>query len=332
MQISSILDIVDGSLLNSPSISFIYSIKTNANKVKEGDLFIARDLNDINIAITNGAFAIILDTNSAILDNEIAWIKVKDIDTCIIKLIRYKLSILNLEAYFCDKITYQLLKIYSSHFSKSIKLIPTKLENLFKNIDEIEQNDIIISLNEEILGKIYPHNKDFSKITKKLEIENLIEHSLFETSFSFNNQYFSKIKIPSLYLAQFLRIYIFLGGNIDFSKIKMFNNLKPLFIDRNLNLIEFGRSDRFIISQDTQSLFANEILYMKIKYKYAKTIFITTNYSEYLKEDEQILIKELDELKPILNKIKFNAIYLMGFNYNQVQEYLLKSEKSLTLF
>jgi hypothetical protein len=332
VQISSILDIVDGSLLNSPSISFIYSIKTNANKVKEGDLFIARDLNDINIAIANGAFAIILDTNSAILDNEIAWIKVKDIDICIIKLIRYKLSILNLEAYFCDKVTYQLLKIYSSHFSKSIKLIPIKLENLFKNIDEIEQNDIIISLNEEILGKIYPHNKDFSKIAKKLEIENLIEHSLFETSFSFNNQYFSKIKIPSLYLAQFLRINIFLGGNIDFSKLKMFNNLKPLFIDRNFNLIEFGRSDRFIISQDTQSLYANEILYMKIKYKYAKTIFITTNYSEYLKEDEQILIKELDELKPILKKIKFNAIYLMGFNYNQVQEYLLKSEKSLTLF
>ena len=38
MQISSILDIVDGELLNSPSISFIYSIKTNAKKIKEGDL------------------------------------------------------------------------------------------------------------------------------------------------------------------------------------------------------------------------------------------------------------------------------------------------------
>jgi hypothetical protein len=332
VQISSILDIVDGSLLNSPSISFIYSIKTNPNKVKEGDLFIVKDLNDIEVAIKNGAFALILDTNSAIIDNEIAWIKVKDINACIIKLIRYKLSIVNLEAYFCDKITYQLLKIYSSTFTKSIKLIPTKLENLFKNIDEIEQDDIIISLNEDILNKIYPDNKDFTKIANKLEIENLIEHSLFETSFSFNNQYFSKIKIPSLYLAQFLRIHIFLGGNMDFSKLKMFNNLKPLFIDRNFNLIEFGRSDRFIVAQDTQSLYANEILYMRKKYKYARTIFITTNYTEYLKEDEQIIIKELDELKPILKKIKFNAIYLMGFNYNQVQEYLLKSEKSLTLF
>ena len=42
MQISSIIDIVDGRLLNHPSISFIYSIKTNPRKVREGDLFIVK--------------------------------------------------------------------------------------------------------------------------------------------------------------------------------------------------------------------------------------------------------------------------------------------------
>ena len=72
MQISSILDIVDGELLNSPSISFIYSIKTNAKKVKEGDLFIAKDLNSVELAVRNGAFAIISDINFPIIDNEIA--------------------------------------------------------------------------------------------------------------------------------------------------------------------------------------------------------------------------------------------------------------------
>jgi len=66
VQISSILDIVDGSLLNSPSISFIYSIKTNSHKVKEGDLFIAKNTNEIELAIKNGAFAIIIDTNASI--------------------------------------------------------------------------------------------------------------------------------------------------------------------------------------------------------------------------------------------------------------------------
>ena len=332
MQISSILDIVDGELLNSPSISFIYSIKTNAKKVKEGDLFIAKDSNDIEIAIKHGAFAIIIEENFPITDNEIAWIKVKEINTSIVKLIRYKLSIVNLEAFFCDKVAFQLLKLYSSNFSKNIKLIPNKLENLFKNIDEIEDGNIIISSNVEILNKIYPQNRNFNELTTKLEIQNLIEHSLFETSFSYEDIYFSKLKISSLYLAQFLRVYNFFNGNIDLGKLKQFNNLKPLFVDRNLNLIEFGKSDRFILCQDIEELYEYEILYLKIKYKYAKTIFITSQYVQYLQEDEQILLDNLDELKPILKKIKFNAIYLLGFNYNQVQESLSKDENISTLF
>ena len=332
MQISSILDIVDGELLNSPSISFIYSIKTNAKKVKEGDLFIAKNLEDIELAINHGAFAIIIEENFPIIDNEIAWIKVKEIEISIIKLIRYKLSVLNLEAYFCDIVAYQLLKLYSSSFSKRIKLIPNKLENLFKNIDELEEKNIIVSSNPEILNKIYPQNKNFNEITTTLEIENLIEHSLFETSFSFKGVYFSKLKISSLYLAQFLRVYNFLDGNLDFNKLKQFNNLKPLFIDRNLNLIEFGKSDRFIICQDIKSLYEYEILYLKIKYKYAKTLFITLSYIKYLPQEEQIIINNLDELKPMLKKLKFNAVYLIGFNYNQVQEYFLRNEHQLTLF
>ena len=332
MQISSILDIVDGELLNSPSISFIYSIKTNAKKVKEGDLFIAKDLNDIELAIKNSAFAIIVEENHPIIDNEIAWIKVTSLETTVIKLIRYKLSTLNLEAYFCDTVAYQLLKIFSSNHSKKIKLIPNKLENLFKTIDEIEEKNIIISSNQNILDKIYPQNKNLNEITSTLEIENLIEHSLFETSFSFNGTYFSKLKISSLYLAQFLRVYNFLDKNMDINKLKQFNNLKPLFIDRNLNLIEFGKSDRFIISQNLKELYEYEILYLKIKYKYAKTLFITCSYIEYLKEEEQIIINSLDELKPALKKLKFNAVYLIGFNYNQVQEYFLKNENISTLF
>lgn len=332
MQISSILDIVDGKLLNSPSISFIYSIKTNTKKVKEGDLFIAKDSNDIELAIKNGAFAIIIEENFPIIDNEIAWIKVESIENTVIKLIRYKLSTINLKAYFCDKPAYQLLKIYSNYFLKDIKLIPNKLENLFKNIDEIENENTIICSNTEILNKIYPQNRNFNELTTNLEIQNLIEHSLFETSFSYNDIYFSKLKISSLYLAQFLRVYNFLNENIDLGKIKQFNNFKPLFVDKNLNLIEFGKSDKFIICQDIRDLYEYEILYLKIKYKYAKTIFLTSKYCEYLKEEEQTILTNLDELKPILRKLKFNAIYLIGFNYNQVQEYLLKNETNLTLF
>ena len=332
MQISSILDIVDGSLLNSPSISFIYSIKTNALKVKEGDLFIAKNINEIDLAIRNGAFAIIFDTNVPIIDNEIAWIKVKNIDISIIKLIRFKLAIKNIEAFYCNKIIYDLLKIYSTHFSKNIRLVPNKLENTFRFIDEIEDNDILISCNKNILDNIYPKNKDFDHINKLNGIDNLIEHSLFETSFSYENVYFSRLKISSLYITDFLKVFNFFKQNLDLTKLKSFYNFKPLFLDRNLNLVEFGKSDKFIICQNNEDLYENEISYMKKQYKYAKNIFITSSYIDYLSKDEQILMTDIEQLKPILRKLKFNGIYILGFNYNEVYEYLIKSDNIQTLF
>ena len=332
MQISSILDIVDGSLLNSPSISFIYSIKTNALKVKEGDLFIAKNINEIDLAIRNGAFAIIFDTNVPIIDNEIAWIKVKNIDISIIKLVRFKLAIKNIEAFYCNKIIYDLLKIYSTHFLKNVRLVPNKLENTFRFIDEIEDNDILISCNKNILDNIYPKNKDFDHINKLNEIDNLIEHSLFETSFSYENVYFSRLKISSLYIRDFLKVFNFFKQNLDLTKLKSFYNFKPLFLDRNLNLVEFGKSDKFIICQNNEDLYENEIYYMKKQYKYAKNIFITSSYIDYLSKDEQILMTDIEQLKPILRKLKFNGIYILGFNYNEVYEYLIKSENIQTLF
>jgi hypothetical protein len=71
---------------------------------------------------------------------------------------------------------------------------------------------------------------------------------------------------------------------------------------------------------------------MKKQYKYAKNIFITSSYVDYLSKDEQILMNDIEQLKPILRKLKFNGIYILGFNYNEVYEYLIKSENIQTLF
>jgi ferrochelatase len=112
VQITSILDIVDGRLLNHPSISFIYSIKTNPKKVKEGDLFIVKDDEDIPKAIENGAFAIIVDKEVSISDNEIAWIFVESMNDAIVKLVRYLLSNKRLNAFYCNNVSYDLFKIF----------------------------------------------------------------------------------------------------------------------------------------------------------------------------------------------------------------------------
>ncbi|NQY54367.1 MAG: peptidoglycan synthetase, partial [Campylobacteraceae bacterium] len=165
MKISSLIDIIEGELINSPSISFIYNIKTNAKKVNEGDLYIAKNPNDLALAIKNGAFAIIYDFYTPILDKEIAWIQVKSYKDALIKIFRFKLSTLDLEAYSCNTITYDLLNIYKN---KSFKFISSNLENCIKIIENIKDKDILFSCDENLLNKIYPKFSNFNNTKFKI--------------------------------------------------------------------------------------------------------------------------------------------------------------------
>ena len=329
MKINSIIDIIDGKLLNSPSISFIYSFKTDVNKVKEGDLFIANNLDDIQIAVQKGAFAIITKSIYPIIDNEIAWIKVDDINTIIIKLIRYKLANFNLKAYFCNDISYELLTVFSSN-EKKVKLISKDLGKFISTIDEIDGNSIIISKDIELLNKLYPNNTNFEK--ENFSITNLIEHSIFEVSFTYKDTYFQRIKIPSIYIEDFIRVYNFLSLNeFDDSKLKNFNFFKPIFLDKNLTIIEFGKSNKFIIVQNEPSLINKEINYLEDKFSYAKTVYITSTYIKNISV-EQIIVKDINKIKNVIENQSFNALYISGFKFEDIQQILLKKEKELSLF
>jgi len=329
VQIKAIIDIIDGKLLNSPSISFIYSFKTDINKVKEGDLFIALNLDDIQLAVQKGAFAIITDKIYPIIDNEIAWIKVNDINIIIIKILRYKLANFNLKAYLCSDVSYELLKVFSS-YEKNAKLILDNLGDFISTIDEVNENTIIFSKDIELLNKIYPNNNTFEK--EQYSVCNLVEHSIFEVSFTYKDTYFSKIKIPSIYIEDFIRVYDFFNiKEFDDSKLKNFNFFKPIFLDKSLNVVEFGRSNKFIIVQDNSSLIPKEIEYLINKFSYAKKLFISSKYNNTFKNNEFVL-KDINNLKDFIKDKNFNALYISGFTYKDVQKVLQKEENILSLF
>ena len=319
MQINSIIDIIDGKLLNSPSISFIYSFKTDVNKIKEGDLFIASNLDDIQMAVQKGAFAIITQNFYPIIDNEIAWIKVNNIQEAIIKLLRYKLATYNLKAFYCNPISFNFFKAFSS-YDKSLKFISKDFDELISSIDDINEKTILLSKDIELLDKLYPNHSAFEK--ENFNISNLIEHSIFEVSFTYKTRYFQKLKIPSLYLEEFIRVYDFLNiSDFDDSKLKNFDFFKPIFLDKNLNLIEFGKSDKFIIVQNENSLIKKEIDFLEKNFSYGKIIHLNSKD-----------IRNIDKLKEQIKKQSFNALYISGFRLEQVQQALLKEEKELTLF
>ena len=332
MKISSIVDIVDGELLNSPSISFINNISSDANKVKTSDMFIAKNIEDLKIALQNGAYAVIFEKDFEVIDNEIAFIKVKNLELALLKIVRYKLSTLKIKSYFCTDETFDMLKLYQNNHTKPIFLISKNIEKVFKFIDDIKDGDILISKNKKLLEDIYPNSKKFEKKIDQKNIKNLIKHSLFELSFSYKDIYFSKLRLSKIYLNSFLNIYDFFKGNIDISKLKLYSNFKAIFIDKDFQPIESGKSDSFIICQTNKNLIPIEITYLKNEFRYAKTIFVSKYKISFLDEKEQIIINNIEDLKNILKNLKFNCVYLIGFTNQESFEFLQNSQKLQALF
>lgn len=330
MQISSILDIIDGRLLNQPSISFIYSIKTNPKRVKEGDMFIVQNSEDIPLAIENGAFALIVDKDIDIIDNEIAWIYVTSLDDTIIKLIRFLLSTLRLTAFYCNAVSFELFSILiKPTVHTNIKIVPHDLSKFFKYIDDLEENDTLICQDQGILDHIYPVNFKFN--TKHYEIQNVIEHSIFETTFSYQDRYFSKLKLSSLYVTEFLDVYSFLNCDADLYKLKKFHNLKPIFVDKLINHTDYGRTDKFLLAQKNDDLVLKEVDYLKNKYNYAKVLYITTSDIDDNRDIDYTFINSLDELKGHLKKTSFNAVYFIGVTYDELYEQISKQQNEPSL-
>lgn len=318
MQITSLNDIIQGELLNSPAISFIYNVKTDVNKIQEGDLFFASNHEEIQQALSNGAFAIVIEENTPILDNEIAWIKVDNIQKAIIKYIRYKLSQLELEAYSCDAITFELFKLFASTptLTKKIWLFSNNLTSILNLIQDIKEHDVIFCNHPQLLHSMYPKNSEFC--TSYFNVENLIEHSLFETSFSYHQHYFMRLKISSLFIHQFLTVFEFLDFNVDLNRLKKLNYFKPIFIDKFFNACEYGKSDKFVLIQEKKELARQELEYIEQKYKYAKTIIFTKEPLE-LKNFNCIVLSAIEDIFQFLHNTSFNAIYIIGFKKQKIE-------------
>ena len=293
-------------------------------------MFIVQNDEDISLAIENGAFALVVDKEIEISDSEIAWIKVDSLKNTMVRLIRYLLSNIRLTAFYCNDASFELFKILRKPtVHTNIKIVPTNISKFFKFLDDIEENDTIICSDQKLLDDIYPVNFDFN--TKEYDINNLIEHSLFETTFSYEDKYFSKLKMSSLYIKEFLDVYSYLGFDADLNKLKKFHHLKPIFVDKLINHTDFGRSDKFLLAQDNDDLVLKEVDYIEKKYNYAKVIYLTTSDIDDNRNIDYTFINSLDELKEFLKKVSFNAVYFIGVNYDELYEQISKQKNEPSL-
>jgi hypothetical protein len=324
MKIPVLCDILEGDILNDPSISFITQIHTNILKIKEGDAYFARSIKNLKKALDQGAFAIILTQSlynkldPTDFDHEIAWIQVDDLNKSVWKYLRYFLSDKDVEIYHIDIIMSNLIQCFKNSTMEDILLLSNDWYNDFEHLYSIENKKFIYGTNLDFLQYIYPNTSTFKK--RKFTINNLTMHSLFETSFSNKSQYFEKLKLPYLYINHLLQLKENFIYELDLKRLGSLNLFKPIFINKSCDIVNNGTSNRFILCSDEKAISTLEINYLKKYYKYGKLkILDFTSLSKV-------------ELLKIITDEDYNALYIKNIDKESLYLILMHEKSDQTLF
>ena len=261
-KIDSIVRISGGVLLNSPSVDSIEDIKISSSKIKRGDLFI--DINnseeEIAEAIQNGAYCIITSSIPRINDEEIAWVSVKKLEICIIKLARFFATQKNFKFIPLLNVQYALAK--SLHVNERAKLLSNSPSIALIQILKSESQTLFFVIKNSFIECVDPTIK---QLPPKIEPTQIFEHGIFHTSFVYKERFIKEIRLSSFFVPYLCTLIEYFDEfKIEF-KIDNFNNFEhfnPQFVTSKLEYSDFGTTRRVVIFEDDFELYQEELEYL----------------------------------------------------------------------
>ncbi len=287
MNISSLNEILKGTLLNKPSVSRADSFTDKLHRVSFGDCFFCNNTKDINQAIKQGAYVIVTSKDIKTLNEDTAYIRVDTLKKAKIRLIRYLLNKHNVN-----------FKIVSKEYAKLHKCFK-RYQNSFLLSNKISKDFSIIlkALSGEGEFRIISDDEKYSKLlyplAQKLSVAKYIEQAdikgCFYSSFVYQNIIYKQINLPSMYVNMLVDISLYFKptkqnkSDIDDSgalfkemkkeyvvkkeipNLENFSQLKPIYFDYGL-LPSKQITNRFIIASNIKSTYDDEVLFLKSKF------------------------------------------------------------------
>ncbi len=250
MHLDNFVEIISGKLLNNPCISSINQFTSKVKNVNTGDAFLSRDINEIQEAIKRGAYAIVSDECLDIIDNEIAWILVSDIDLSILKFIKYTKLMNSINIYLFDDISFKIAKNIIK--DKQVAIV----SDTYELLESVSKRHIIINFDILLFDIYFLQHSD-------VWFFNIIKQTMFEIMLVFDNQEYY-ITFPSIFIT-------YLNNVIAFCKQRYINvtlNINsdmflPIFITSNACISSYGSSMRFIYASKNNNLIKHYIDFVK---------------------------------------------------------------------
>lgn len=309
MKIEDILNLTEGVLTNTPQVQAIESATVYQSKVEHGDLFFSSNQEEIDQAIENGAYAIIYDDDSIIKkDDEIAWIKVSDIQLAAFKLIRY--VILKKEAQFFLISEHELtfLKMILTH-KTNINFIPNDWRKAFEQILNTD-GTLYVGTDKELMKLIKP---DVKKLERDVD-GYVVFDTLFKTTFKVNGFVYQEKDLIPFHLEYLLRVIHFCDANslpYDIERLRYTKHFTPVFIDGELNTARSNQSDKVAIFTDNIPDIVEAREYIKRSNNWVKGIVLTPPKTKVPGIDRPHWFENEEEVREILKNTLFNYAFIL---------------------
>ena len=335
MRLENTLALIHGELINTPFINSFNNIVFDAKTVKRGDLFVAFDEDSIKDAIFNGAYGVIFDKPTQITDSEIAWIKVQNLEDALKRLLRFELINKEISVYSCDEITLKLaLQIVTE---PNFIALHGDIKSIFKELLNVENGSIVLFSPALTSTDLFTNIKELPK--NKVQSINIIEQTLFETSFIYDNVFYERQLVSPFfmpYLERLLYLFKILKINFRLRKFTPIDHFEAVFTNKNFEIKEFGSSDKVLIFEKSTSLIENEINFLQKQATWAKIIYIipfTCKQSldaTALENENIFLYKNKKEIKTVLHANNFHFALIVGVDKSILEKPLVR-QTQLTL-
>ncbi len=267
MRLENFLGLTGAKLRNTPSISRIYHFSTDAKQVHRGDLFFASDPKSVEDAIANGAYAIVCEAPIPMSDPEIAWIETENLEQAMLRTLRYLLLEKKCKRFALGDIELDIARLVvldpAWHFYSSL---PQAIEALQAPTLEA------FAAPHELFARLALQAETLDATPLRIEQE-----YLFATSLHLFDTYYERLPISPLFVHALGRVAT-LVRRFDLAynlwRLQHFRHFRPHFIDSNFHEVEFGKTQRVIITEPTCHLLGLEHEFLMCQAPWAKKLFV----------------------------------------------------------
>lgn len=307
MVISQLVAITGAKLMNQPSICAVEGLSFSTDKVRRGDLFIARRQKDIKQAVRKGAFAILFDGDYMPIDNEIAWLYAKDLELACGSLGRYLLIHYGLRCVVLDDIECEIAAVLFSSDSvivaKENRIAFLEQLSMFFNLEHDEGIDVFES-KDRMLDSNLLHcvcaTADFFKYidmeSNKIAVSRNLAFRLFSSSLFvmrvFYNGHMYSLQLPAFlfkHIKRLLMLAMMLEITVDLESLNTLESMRRFSFNSNGYIDEYNAGMKTLLVLHNHVYFASFIKYLEENARWAHKMYLFSKKWDIYPKKEYVL-------------------------------------------